>query len=150
MAYVQIEKETAKRFVKFLLDSKAWTEAPAGQWEAFRLTKTRKTRDEEPWHSPLDVLVIHKNKKGIHSFDPLHMRAYEEYMKSGVTDCLSLVTGAVRPPNPARDYMETELARIREILAQASTEAELKSVNIKGSEAEVTFVYKLPDFMPNS
>lgn len=148
MAFVQISEEDARHFAGYLVASKAWNSVPARQWEAFRLSKTRKTSVDDPFHSPLDVIVIHKNKKGIHSFDPLHLVAYERYMRSAVMDSRSL-TGAplelVFEPSAVDRFVEKELKRITEIASAIHPEATVTNLSLFGEEVTITMSYKLKD-----
>lgn len=88
MAFMQCTAEQAEKFVKFLEASGVWKQSPAGAWEAFRLVKTRPTTEGEPFHSPLHIIVIHKNKKDIHSFDPLHETAFLNALNSDVAEAI--------------------------------------------------------------
>lgn len=83
MAFMQCTAEQAEKFVSFLEASGAWKQSPAGSWEAYRLVKVKPTAVSDFHHSPLAIIVIHKNKKGVHSFDPLHEPAF---MNSLVAD----------------------------------------------------------------
>lgn len=149
MAFVQIGEEDAKKFTDFLIQSKAWNAVPVRQeWEAFRLSKTRKTSSGDPFHSPLDVVVIHKNKKGIHSFDPLHLVAYEQYMKSGVTDSLTFTSEMpliTVEPSPVDKFVDKELRRITDICNAIHPDATVTNLSVFGEEVTITISYKLKD-----
>lgn len=93
MAFIQCTEEQAARFVEFMLQSGSWSRAPVGNWIAHRLTKTRPTTEEDPQHSILDVLVIHKNAKGIHSFDPLFEKAFTASIASQLREGLKGLVG---------------------------------------------------------
>lgn len=138
MAFIQISESDANRFIDFLLDSGAWARSPAGQWEAFRLTKVRKTDPTESVHSPLDTLVIHKNKKGIHSFDPLHIRAFE-YSAMSLSPPLESRFDDLMAQAEERIDAGAFLRELREMLQTFSPNYRIETVNTRESEIFITF-----------
>jgi hypothetical protein len=94
VAFIQCSAEQAEEFVKFMLESGAWTRAPVGNWIAHKLTKTKPTTEDDPHHCVLDVLVIHKNAKGIHSFDPLFGKAYAGALSREIQGSLENMIGS--------------------------------------------------------
>jgi hypothetical protein len=86
MPFVRCSEEQAKTFVDFLLTSGQWASCDTGRWEAFRLIKTATIDEGSPVYSSISTIVIHKNLKGVHSFDPRHQRAFMESEKRRTAD----------------------------------------------------------------
>lgn len=131
MGFVRISREEAERFAEFLLESGAWANRSTGQWEAYRFQKIRKVDPSEPCHSPFDTIVIHRSKAGIHSFDPMHMRAYEHALEGHCK--------APAPPAKALPDMGDFLGRLKTTLAGFSKDYRIETVAAQKDEILVTF-----------
>jgi hypothetical protein len=131
MGFVQISKEAAERFAEFILESGGWANCSTGLWEAYRFRKIRKIDPSEPCYSPLDTIVIHRSKKGIHSFDPLHLKAYE-YSTLGLSPPLEA-------PAERRTDMGDFLGRLKKTLAGFSKDYRIETVDAQKDEILVTF-----------
>lgn len=93
MAFIQCSKEQADRFAEFLTASSFWmSTAIQGEYEAWRLVKVNKPTEASVAYCKLDTCVIHVNKRGIHSFDPLFHNAFEASKKYGVDEVRRMTT----------------------------------------------------------
>ena len=144
MAFMQCTAEQAERFVVFLEASGAWKSSPAGNWEAHRLVKVKPTAEWEFHHSPLNIVVIHKNKKGIHSFDPLHEPAFLNALSADTSDiALRLLDRVVTLPSNPAAIKEAILKALADYPLQAPEGFEHLSTEVL-PDGEVVIRYKFP------
>lgn len=131
MAFVRISREEAERFAEFLLESGAWANCSTGLWEAYRLRKIRMIDPSEACYSPLNTVVIHRSKSGVHSFDPLHQPAYEHAFKGR--------DKTPETPSRAVPDMGDFLGRLKTTLAGFSKDYRIETVAAQKDEILVTF-----------
>lgn len=144
MAFMQCTAEQAEKFVQFLEASGAWKQSPAGSWEAYRLVKIKPTDQTDFHHSPLSIIVIHKNKKGLHSFDPLHEPAFLSALSSDITSMVREgLKGHVGQPADPAAIKETILKALADYPLPVPEGFEHLSTEVL-PDGEVIIRYKFP------